>query len=74
MTRTIVHVGRKIKVAIDTQTAADGTVFRRDVILHPGAVVILPVLDRDRVVLLRNHRFVIVPRVEESATRSREMF
>ena len=28
-------------------------------IFHPGAVVILPVLDRDHVVLLRNHRFVI---------------
>jgi ADP-ribose pyrophosphatase len=57
--REIVHVGRKIRVAIDTQTAADGTVIRRDMIFHPGAVVILPVLDRDRVVLLRNHRFVI---------------
>jgi len=59
MSRQIVHVGRKIKVAVDTTTAADGTTIRRDAILHPGAVVILPVLDADHVVLLRNHRFVI---------------
>jgi ADP-ribose pyrophosphatase len=59
MPREIVHVGRKIKVAVDTSTAADGTTIRRDAILHPGAVVILPVLDADHIVLLRNHRFVI---------------
>ena len=56
MPRQIVYVGRRIRVAIDTGTAADGTPTRRDVILHPGAVVILPVLDAGRVVLLRNHR------------------
>jgi ADP-ribose pyrophosphatase len=59
MSREIVHVGRKIKVAVDTTTTPDGQTIRRDVIMHPGAVVILPVLDRDHVVLLRNHRFVI---------------
>ena len=59
MPREIVHVGRKIRVAVDTITTTDGRTVRRDVILHPGAVVILPVLDADRVVLLRNHRFAI---------------
>jgi len=59
MSREIVHIGRKIKVAVDTTTTAAGKTIRRDAILHPGAVVILPVLDRDHVVLLRNHRFVI---------------
>jgi len=70
--REIVHVGRKIQVAIDTQTAADGTVIRRDMIFHPGAVVILPVLDRDRVVLLRNHRFVIDETLWEVPAGTRE--
>lgn len=59
MPREIVHVGRKIRVAVDTTTTPDGQTVRRDVILHPGAVVILPVLDADRVVLLRNHRFAV---------------
>ena len=59
MPRETVHVGRKIRVEVDTFTAPDGTVIRRDLIRHPGAVVILPVLDAGRVVLLRNHRFVV---------------
>jgi ADP-ribose pyrophosphatase len=56
MGRTIVHIGRKIQVAVDEETRPDGRVVRRDVVLHPGAVVILPLLDDDRVILLRNHR------------------
>lgn len=59
MSREIVHVGRKIRVAVDTATAADGSTIRRDIVLHPGAVVILPILDANHIVLLRNHRFVI---------------
>jgi ADP-ribose pyrophosphatase len=59
MPREIVHVGRKIRVAVDTTTTPDGQTVRRDIVLHPGAVVILPVLDTERVVLLRNHRFAI---------------
>jgi ADP-ribose pyrophosphatase len=59
MPREIVHVGRKIRVAVETSTGPNGETIRRDVILHPGAVVILPVLDAEHVVLLRNHRFVV---------------
>lgn len=59
MTREIVHVGRRIKVAVDTLTTATGQTIRRDLILHPGAVVILPVLDAERVVLIRNFRFSV---------------
>lgn len=56
MGRTIAHVGRKIQVAVDEEVGSDGRLIRRDVILHPGAVVILPVLDDATVCLLRNNR------------------
>jgi ADP-ribose pyrophosphatase len=59
MPREIVYQGRKIKVAVDIITGPNGELVRRDMILHPGAVVILPVIDRDHVCLLRNVRFVI---------------
>ena len=59
MPRQTVHEGRKIKVVLDTSTTPDGKTIRRDMILHPGAVVILPVIDRDHICLLRNYRFVI---------------
>jgi ADP-ribose pyrophosphatase len=72
MGREIVHVGRKIRVAIDTQTTPDGQTIRRDVILHPGAVVILPVLDAEHVVLLRNHRWVVGETLWEVPAGTRE--
>ena len=59
MPRQVIHEGRKIKVVLDTSTGPNGEPIRRDMILHPGAVVILPVIDRDHVCLLRNYRFVI---------------
>ena len=59
MTWDIVHRGRKIQVAVDRAAAPDGQTIQRDVVLHPGAVAILPLLDADHVVLLRNHRFIL---------------
>ncbi len=57
--RQIMYRGRKIEVAVDTFTAADGTPMRRDVILHPGAVAILPLVDADHICLVEQHRPVI---------------
>jgi len=57
--QTLIHQGRKIKVLLDTSLGIDGREIRRDVIKHPGAVVILPVIDKDHICLLRNYRFVI---------------
>ena len=59
MPREIVHTGRRIRVAVDTTVSDDGTIINRDMIFHPGAVVILPIIDLDHICLLRNHRFVI---------------
>lgn len=59
MTRTIVHEGRKIRVAIEETTDASGRQIRRDVVIHPGAVAVLAMLDQDHVCLLRNRRPVV---------------
>src|SRR4051812_6844968 len=59
MSREIVHRGRKIAVAVDTTQLPDGTIIRRDVVLHPGAVVLIPLVDADHVCLLRNVRPVV---------------
>jgi ADP-ribose pyrophosphatase len=59
MARHTVHQGRKITVQLDVTTQPDGSELRRDVILHPGAVVIVPLIDSATVCLLRNYRFVI---------------
>ena len=40
-------------------TASDGTEIRRAFIRHPGAVLIVPQLDEDRLVLIRNRRMAV---------------
>jgi ADP-ribose pyrophosphatase len=59
MPRRMVFQGRKIQVAVDSNTLADGRTIERDVVIHPGAVAILPLLDRDHVCLLRNQRPIV---------------
>jgi ADP-ribose pyrophosphatase len=59
MPREVVHRGRKIEVILDTTVLPDGTTIRRDMIIHPGAVVILPLVDGDHVCLLKNYRFIV---------------
>jgi ADP-ribose pyrophosphatase len=51
--------GRKIQVALETETLPDGQTVQRDVVIHPGAVAILPVLDDGAVCLVRNRRPVV---------------
>lgn len=59
MAREVVHRGRKIRVEVDRSIGPGGETIQRDLIFHPGAVVILPVLDEQRICLLRNYRFVL---------------
>jgi ADP-ribose pyrophosphatase len=54
--RQVVYQGRKIHVAVENGIAADGTPFQRDVVLHPGAVAILPLVRDDFVCLIRQQR------------------
>lgn len=37
----------------------DGGTATREVVVHPGAVVVLPLLDDGRIVMIRNHRFAV---------------
>ena len=48
--------GRLVKVRVDTVRLADGSEARREVVGHPGAVAILPLLDDGRVILERQFR------------------
>ncbi len=59
MSRQIIFKGRKIQVAVDETIGPGGQPIRRDVVLHPGAVAILPLVDDDHVCLLRNQRPII---------------
>lgn len=46
----------RFRVVRVEQTFADGSVHAREVVRHPGAVVVLPLVDDDHVCLIRNFR------------------
>jgi ADP-ribose pyrophosphatase len=60
----ILHHGRKFDLELLTLPGRDGRPVEREVIRHPGAAVILPILDTpagQRIVMIRNRRPAIGP-------------
>ena len=51
-----IYSGYVISVASGTFEAPDGTTFERDVVHHPGAVSVVPLLDDGTVLLVRQYR------------------
>ncbi len=57
--------GRMISVEVVTWTGDDGRTIDREVVRHPGAVLIVPQLEGDRLVLVRNWRVAVGDRLWE---------
>ncbi len=57
--RRVIHSGKKIEVVLDTLTLSDGSVAEREVVLHRGAVALVPMVDADHVCLVRNVRYAV---------------
>ena len=55
----ILFQGQRFRVERAVQTMADGSRHLREVVRHPGAVVILPLLDDGRVCFVRNYRVAV---------------
>ncbi len=51
--------GERFRVVRRKQTLPDGSQHARDVILHPGAVTILPLVTPEQVLLIRNFRWAV---------------
>jgi ADP-ribose pyrophosphatase len=49
----------RFRVVRHRQRLADGTIHFRETVVHPGAVVILPILPDGRVCLIRNYRIAV---------------
>jgi ADP-ribose pyrophosphatase len=56
MARQIEFRSKKFQVALDDTPLPDGRTVPRHIVLHPGAVAILPVVDAEHICLLRNYR------------------
>ncbi|MDR1141702.1 MAG: NUDIX hydrolase [Planctomycetaceae bacterium] len=50
---------RIFKVVKKMITGRSGALLERHIVVHPGAVVMLPVLDDGRIVLIRQHRVAV---------------
>jgi ADP-ribose pyrophosphatase len=53
------HNGRLLRVEVLSTTDDAGSPMEREVVRHPGSVVIVPVLDDGRLVLIRNRRVAV---------------
>ncbi len=51
-----IYKGRLVSFQVDTLRTAKGKEIKREVLVHPGAAVIIPKLDSDRVLLVRQYR------------------
>ncbi len=57
--RRVVYRGLKIDLALQTIVLADGTSAEREVVVHRGAVALVPMVDAKHVCLVKNNRFAI---------------
>ena len=55
----VVYQGRRIRVERQAVPGQDGGERRYDLVVHPGAAVVLPVLNDGRVLLISNYRFAV---------------
>lgn len=51
--------GRLLQVNIDTVKLPDGSESTRELIHHPGAVAVIPILDDGRIVFVKQYRYPI---------------
>lgn len=63
---------RRFAVERITHPAPDGSQLVRDVVRHPGSVVILPLLENDQVCLIRNKRIAVGETLIELPAGTRE--
>ena len=57
--RRLIYQGRKVDLALQTIQLLDGSTADREVVLHRGAVALVPMVDADHVCLLRNYRYSV---------------
>jgi ADP-ribose pyrophosphatase len=57
--KQVIFDGQKVRLEIHHLEDSEGKRIRREVCVHNGAVVILPFVDQERILLLRNRRYAV---------------
>jgi ADP-ribose pyrophosphatase len=58
-TRRLIYRGSKIDLALQQVALLDGTTAEREVVIHRGAVALVPMVDDHHVCLIRNRRYSV---------------
>lgn len=59
LTDKIIYEGSRVSMALRSVKLSNGKQIQREVVLHPGAVIILPILADGRMVLIENVRHTV---------------
>ncbi|MGO9469282.1 MAG: NUDIX hydrolase [Isosphaeraceae bacterium] len=57
--RRVIYQGSKIELALEMVPLRDGTTVDREVVVHRGAVALVPMVDASHVCLVRNRRHAV---------------
>jgi ADP-ribose pyrophosphatase len=57
--RRVIYRGRKVDLALQSVRLSDGSLADREVVIHRGAVALVPMVDRDHVCLVKNFRYTV---------------
>lgn len=67
-----VFTGRLIRVRVDKVRMPDGSLHEREIVEHPGAVAIVPVLPSGEILMVRQYRHAVRQRTLELPAGTRE--
>lgn len=59
VSRTVVHTGRIFRFEVDRVTLPTGHTLDMEIVRHPGSVVLLPIPDPGKIILIRQYRYAI---------------
>jgi len=59
ISRTAVYSGRIFRLEVDRVTLPSGHTLDMEIVRHPGSVVLLPVPEAGRIILIRQYRYTI---------------
>ncbi|MDA1280634.1 MAG: NUDIX hydrolase [Chloroflexi bacterium] len=66
------YEGNRISLRVDTARFDDGPTFEREIVEHPGSIVLVPITDDGKVVLIRQYRQSVGKELLEAPAGTRE--
>ena len=59
ISRNIVHTGRILRLEVDRVKLPTGHTVNMEIVRHPGSVVLLPIPEPGKIILIRQYRYTI---------------